>query len=340
MDLKDLYLEEKYGKLYESIEKGKCEVYEFQSSKGKIRHLFIKRSIPIEIPGGPFYDLVTPYGYGGPVIMEGAAEDKAELVDEFKEAFEKYCEEQKIVCESVRFHPLLRNAQEFEGCYEVKYKRNTIITNLADHKDPILSEYSASCRKSIRKALDAGVEYKILTDPTDLHEFKNLYYSTMRRNNADSVYYFNDEYFSKCLELLKENLIVAEVWSQNQIIGMSLSFVYEKTIHVHLTGTLEEFHHLSPAYVLQYALAVWGKENGMSLIHHGGGRTGEPDDKLYLFKKKFGRNQEAKYYIGQKIWDETLYEVLCNTVNADKETDFFPAYRQNPASTVHKSLLV
>lgn len=326
--MKDLYLEKDYGKLYEPIEKGTCEVYEFQGSKGKIRHLFIKRPISIDVPTGPFYDLVTPYGYGGPVITECADEDKAGLVAEFKEAFKDYCDEHKIVCEFVRFHPLIGNAQDFEGCYDVKFRRNTIQTNLSDHEDPILSEYSASCRKSIRQALKAGVEYKILLNPPDLKAFKEIYYSTMKRNTADSVYYFNEEYFSKCIELLGENLVVVEVSYQGEVVGMSLNFVYGDIIHAHLTGTLKEFHNLGTPYVLQYALAIWGKENGITVIHHGGGRTGEPDDKLYLFKKKFGRNQELKYFIGEKIWNDALYDILCHAADANKERDDFPAYRQ------------
>lgn len=332
--MKDLYFEFDYGKLYEEIEDGTCEVFEFQGNYGTVNHLFIKRLIPGRLTDTPFYDLVTPYGYGGPVIVACKEGKKAELAREFIAAFQEYCKENRIVSEFIRFHPVFDNAHDFKECYEVVYKRNTIQTNLADFNDPILSEYSASCRRDIRQALKAGVEYNIILNPTDLNGFKEMYYKTMARNDADSVYYFDDSYFSQCIELFGNSLVVVEVKFQGKVIGMSLNFVSGKIIHAHLTGTLKEFHHLSPAYVLQYALALWGKENGINLIHHGGGRTGEQNDKLYLFKKKFGRNKELKYYYGCKIWNEEIYGKLCQAAGIKGKTAVFPAYREKVTAEV------
>ena len=326
--MEDLYFELNYGRLYEDIEGGRCEVFEFQGTYGTVKHLFIKRLIPARLIDSPYYDLVTPYGYGGPVITECKEDKKAELVQEFIAAFQEYCKENRVVSEFIRFHPVFGNAHDFKDCYEVIYKRNTIQTNLADSEDPILCEYSASCRRDIRQALKAGVEYSIILSPSDLNDFKELYYQTMARNDADSVYYFDDSYFSKCIELFGNSLVVVEIKFQGKVIGMSLNFISGKIIHAHLTGTLKEFHHLAPAYVLQYALALWGKENGIDLIHHGGGRTGDPNDKLYLFKKKFGRNKELEYYYGRKIWNEEVYEKLCQAAGIKRETAVFPAYRE------------
>ena len=65
----DIYFELNYGKLYEEIEGGTCEVFEHRSSLGTIRHMFIKRKVPIQLGDITYYDLVTPYGYGGPLIL-------------------------------------------------------------------------------------------------------------------------------------------------------------------------------------------------------------------------------------------------------------------------------
>lgn len=72
----DIYFTENYGKLYEDIEKGTNEVFEYRSELGFIRHMFIKREIPIKINGETYYDLVTPYGYGGPLIIKYSNEKK------------------------------------------------------------------------------------------------------------------------------------------------------------------------------------------------------------------------------------------------------------------------
>ena len=327
--MKDIYFEKNYGRLYEKIENGKCEEFILNHALGTVHHLFIKREIPIKLDDRVFYDLMTPYGYGGPHIVSGKQEDKDELVTVFWQAFGEYCLENRIVSEFVRFHPILKNHLDFSTCYELIFKRHTIQTDLMSSADPILTEYSASCRRDIRHALKAGVEYRVIDHPKSLKDFKELYTSTMQRNSAEAIYYFDDEYFQNCIDWLGNYLVVVEVTYQGSIIGMSLNFVYGDYIHVHLTGTSKDHHQLAPAYVLQYALVLWGKEQGKHLIHHGGGRTGEPDDKLYLFKKKFGCNAEFEYFNGRKIWNPEVYEMLCQAVSAPRGIDQFPAYRSH-----------
>ncbi|MGE6369848.1 GNAT family N-acetyltransferase [Planococcus kocurii] len=330
--MNDIYFNKEYGRLYEKIEKGECQEFVFEHTLGKIQHLFIKCEIPQKLTGQVFYDLVTPYGYGGPRIVSGENSNKVALVSAFEEEFGKYCANHHIVSESVRFHPVIKNHVDFESCYELNFRRQTIQTRLAGIDDPILTEYSASCRRDIRHGLKAGVTYRIIEHPENLEDFKKLYYSTMQRNAAKMIYYFNDEYFQQCLDRLSDYLVVVEVTYGEQIIGMSLNFVGDSFIHVHLTGTCQKFHQLAPAYILQYALALWGKEQGKELIHHGGGRTKEVDDKLYLFKKKFGRRSELTYFIGRKIWNRAVYEQLCYMNNASTGSDQFPAYRSSGSS--------
>lgn len=325
--MKDIYFEKDYGRLYEEVENGTCEAFEFENELGMVRHLFIKRCIPQTLTSSILYDLTTPYGYGGPLVVEFKEGKKDELVQAFYVAFKQYCEANNIVSEFVRFHPLLENEKDFKNYYNITFKRNTLLTVLADSDDPFLSEYSASCRRDIRHALKAGVEYKVVVAPDDLENFKELYYSTMKRVEADSVYFFSDHYFSECLKYFKKNIILIEIIYKGQTIGMSFNFLYNNLLHVHLTGTLQEFHHLSSAYVLQYALVLWGKANGVRAIHLGGGKTGERDDKLFLFKKKFAKNKEYDFYVGQKIWNPQIYQELCNAADICGESSSFPAYR-------------
>jgi len=324
----DIYFEPNYGKICEKIENGKCEIFEYTSELGTIYHMFIKREIDIKVDDKAWYDLITPYGYGGPIIKECKKHCQTELIKNFEREFTKYCKKNQIVSEFIRFHPIVGNANDFKNMYDVSYIRNTVGTNLADFDDPFQSEFSKSCRKNIRRALNAGVSYRITKNPSNIDSFKKIYYSTMDRNKADDFYYFDDEYFEQCIKLLHEHLLLVEAVYENQIIAAGLYFIYDKTIHIHLSGTLSEFLHLSPAYVLRYAVTQWGKENGYALIHHGGGRSNSPDDNLYLFKKRFGQNTEFQFHIGKKVWNEEIYKELCNRKGIDYQVDFFPAYRK------------
>lgn len=327
----DLFFEPNYGKLYEEVENGVCEVYEFDHALGTVKHLFIKREVPIKIHGKKYYDIVTPYGYGGPLITAVQEGKQLELTAAFTAAFQQYCDTHDIVSEFVRFHPILGNAQDFKGSYDVVFLRKTVGTNLRDYDDPVQEEFSKSTRKAIRQALRAGVEYRVTVNPENLELFSEIYHINMERVHADSYYYFDNRYFSRCLDYFGKKTVLVEALFEGKVIGAEMHFFYNNLIHTHLSGTLSEYHHLSPVYVMTYAIATWGKENGMDLIHVGGGTTNDPADTLYLFKKKFGKNTEFDFYIGRKIWNKAVYQQLCEETNVEPEEPFFPAYRGKSA---------
>lgn len=325
---KDIYFEGDYGKLYENIEYGKTRIFKYEDENGYISNQFIIREIPIKIDNSIYYDIVTPYGYGGPIIEECIEGKKKSLLKGYEKRFNQYCKENNIVSEFVRFHPIIQNAKDFESLYNAKCIRKTLGTNL-DYKEPVKEEFSKRCRKNIRRAINKGIKYKITEKPKSINNFKEIYYSTMKRNNATDYYYFNDEYFEKILKYFRNNVILVEAIYQDKVIACGLYFVYNKIIHIHLSGTLEEYLYLSPAYILRYAITLWGKENGYKMIHHGGGRSNSKEDSLYLFKKQFANNTEFDFYIGKKVWNKEIYEKMCEIKNVGENDEFFPAYRKN-----------
>lgn len=326
--MQDIYFEENYGKLYEHIENGRAVDWRYDGEEGTVRHLFIVRKIPIELDDGPWFDLVTPYGYGGPVIERLAENASREaLVAAFEREFGAYCKRNKIVSEFIRFHPIIENAKDFAGIYSAECIRRTVGTNLKDFDDPVTEEFSKGCRKSIRQALNKGVIWRVTTEPEKIDGFKKIYYATMDRNHANDYYYFDDKYFDDCIKYFKNNLVMVEaIWNDKTIAG-GIYFIYGKFIHVHLSGTLSEYLNLNPAYVLKYATVLWGKENGFEMIHYGGGKTNDYNDSLFQFKKKFGQHTEFPFYVGRRIWNKDIYKALCLKRGADESSTFFPAYR-------------
>lgn len=145
--MKDIYFDERYGSLFEKVEKGVFEIFNFEHELGTIRHLFIKRAISFDIAGKRYFDLVTPYGYGGPQILQFKEDKEPQLVMAFEAAFQQFCTEQNIVSEFIRFHPLFGNAQDFQACYDVAHLRDTVGTNLKAFEQPVDQEFSKSARK-------------------------------------------------------------------------------------------------------------------------------------------------------------------------------------------------
>lgn len=332
MDIKqDIYFQADYGKLYEEAEQGKCIRWKYDGAEGRISHLFILREIPIECDNGPWFDIVTPYGYGGPVIEKlSVGYNKKDLTAAFENSFLEYCIDNKIVSEFVRFHPIAENAKDFEDIYHAECIRHTVGTRLSEFDDPIEAEFSKGCRKRIRQAIRKGIRWRVTAQPENIEPFKDIYYSTMERNDAEEYYYFTDRYFSDCLKLFRENILFVEAIYEGKTIAAGLYFTFGKLIHIHLSGTLSEYLYLSPAYILRYAVTLWGMENGYELIHHGGGRSNRTDDSLYMFKKQFGKNTEFDFYIGKRIWNNEIYRALCRKRNKEMNgKGYFPEYREN-----------
>ena len=327
---KDIYYNEFYGKLYEKTENGALEKFEINSKHGKIEHLFIKRLIPSE-GEEKFYDIVTPYGYGGPLILECI--NKEELLIQFEKEFSEYCKKNNIIAEFIRFHPIFANALDFNKMYDVIYSRHTVGTNLKDYEDPVKSEFSRSLRREIRKAEEKGITVKTILNPQDLSIFKKLYEETMRRNNADSYYYFPDSYYEYIIKYLGKEVLEIQLIYEEEIIASEMYFVEGNLMHAHLLGSSQKMLELKAGAMLEATAARWGREHGYYYIHHGGGRTSADDDALYMYKKKYGKNTEFDFYVGKKIWNEKKYDEFTKSqelkLGRKITDDFFPKYRVN-----------
>ena len=326
----DIYFEEAYGKLYENLPNETLEVFDYKSELGHIRHKFIKRKIEQNVVPGDYYDIITPYGYGGPIIESFTDDNKKDdLVQGFASEFMQYVVAENIVSEFIRFHPVLENVKDFDTIYNTEFNSHTVGTNLS-YDDPFMDEFSKQARKDIRKLLsNEDISYEVVEHPTDLNDFMEIYYSTMDRNDAADRYYFSEEYFQQIVDTLSEYVVTISVYLEDKLIAMGLYFAYGDYLHAHLSGTLSEYLSYSPAYLLRYALMEYGKANDYKFIHHGGGTTSDPKDGLLRFKQNFGKNTLFDFHLGKKIWDEEIYNALCEAWGKDKDTSFFPAYRAN-----------
>ena len=57
-----------------------------------------------------------------------------------------------------------------------------------------------------------------------------------------------------------------------------------------------------------YEAAVWACENGIALMHLGGGLS--ENDNLFGFKKQFNKNGRIPFYIGRTIFIKPAYDYL------------------------------
>ena len=324
----DIYFKPEYGKLCELVDGGKYAEYSLSTSSGEITNRFIMRPAPWLIDGKQYYDIVTPYGYGGPIIHKTS--DKENLLKEYDAGFQKYCIEHAIVCEFIRFHPIYRNYEDFATVYDVNFSRHTVGTNLTDFEDPVQSEFGKSARKDLRTAIGFGVTCSVHKNPDNLAMFKKLYEETMDRNHAEAMYYFPDEYYRLLTHDLKESVLEVQAHCDGETIASEIYFIEGDIMHAHLLGSSQKLLEVCGGVMLEATAARWGKENGYRFIHHGGGRSSAEDDPLYLYKKKFGKHTQFDFYIARKVWQEELYEQLVSERKKEgpiENPDYFPMYR-------------
>ncbi|MET3557544.1 hypothetical protein ABID29_000654 [Streptococcus rupicaprae] len=322
----DIYFTREYGKVHESIESGSSEFWELDCEYGKIIYSFIKREIESDLDE-IYYDLITPYGFGGPLIVE--EKDREKLLLTFESEFSRYCRDNNIVSEFVRFHPIVNNAIDFKEIYHPIYMRKTVGTSTKAELDrPFEREFNSNSRRLARKAERLGLKTRITVNPSNIDDFLDLYYSTMDRNGASDFYYFEKSYFNHCQELFGNQVLIIEVIYENEVISAGYYFISNGVLHGHLLGTRSEYLKMNPVYLLERDLSDWAYENSIEVIHHGGGLTNADDDPLFLFKKNFTRQTLFDFYIAKKIHQPDIYEKLCQLKGVSVDELFFPAYRK------------
>lgn len=326
---KDIYYTPNYANAFYLNGDGKPKLIHYTNEGSEAINVVMLRDISDSInfkdsiEKGTYFDLSTPYGYGGWLINDGF--DEKEIYSLNKE-YTDYCNDNNIISEFVRFHPIYNNQSNMKAIYEVVDMGNTVFMDLQS-PEIIWKNITSKNRNMIRKAIKSGVEIFFGLSDSILYDFVKIYNETMDRDNANDYYYFNKAFYKSTLIDLKYNCICFYAKYKGDVIASSLFLLKDKKMHYHLSGSKTEFMKLAPSNLLLYEAAKWGSNNGYKVLHLGGG-VGSTEDGLYKFKKSFNRNEKLQYSIGKKIFDYKSYDFL-NEINKNvgKNSNYFPEYR-------------
>ena len=257
-----------------------------------IDYRFYKR--PIE--GTPYYDIVSPYGYSGPVIIgdRQCILANTKMWYEFLIKFsQNFCRPQNIIAEFARIHP-------FEGMTDRlgnHYEHEIYYIDLTQSEKEIWKGFDKGCKSAIKKNVE-------LACPT---QFKRLYERTMDRLCADKAYYFTPRFWDKLKMIgLEESAPGA----------MAILLLHKPYAHYFLSAN--ELGGNVNQLIWETALML--KDAGYEIFNLGGGL--KAGDSLEHFKKSFTSTSKP-FYTYRKIHDQTVY----NELSQGLETDYFPAYR-------------
>lgn len=248
------------------------------------------------IPGTAFFDIQSPYGYGGPIAT---TEDPGFLQHAWQ-AYCQWCRQENVMVEFMRFHPLLANQKQYGGV--VAYNRDTVWLELQG--TDLWKSYAPRNRTAIRKGLAKELQFYWCEPDAFLRVFPQLYYENMKHVQADSFYFFNDAYFARILQLPGARAALCE--HEGEAVAGAVFLGGEALVEYHLSAMSGKGRALSAMNFLLHEAVSWSQQQGFARFHLGGGTDAAEDNPLLFFKKSFSQKL-ADFYIGHYVHQPEAY---------------------------------
>jgi hypothetical protein len=325
----DIYFQPEYHQAYEVNGDGSAKAFVAEDGSHRLVYPFMLRSIEkvaCESLGETWFDMETVYGYGGPL----STTSNRDFLSAAWNCFGSWCEENRVIAEFIRFHPMIDNYRFADPSCVVSADRETVIVDLNSTEDDIWKSYSVTHRRKIRKAQKNLLMCEEQTPAEGIAHFKKIYKETMNRVGARDYYYFSDNYFDALMESLDRRLRLFLVRSGKAVVAAALFFLSGDYIHYHLGGSVGDAMSLGPMPLLLHTVAVWGRQHGCRSLHLGGGTTPDPRDSLFTFKASISKLRRT-YYTGRRIRNPEAFEKLCSLwmsrARATMRPNYFLLYR-------------
>ncbi|WP_250007733.1 GNAT family N-acetyltransferase [Actinoplanes sp. M2I2] len=271
------------------------------------------------VPDTDLQDATSPYGYPGPVGSDDAA-----FWSRAAGAMTEMLCTQGVVTVFARLHPLLPHfPTALQSAGTLVTHGETVSIDLTLSADEIWSQTHRSHRNQINKATRAGVEI-VFDDWALLDAWVETYHATMRRVGATDFYFFGADYFAELRTALRDHAHLAVAVLDGRVLGGNLFFAYGGMMHTHLQSTADApIHHADK--LLYHAVRTWGREQGNTVYHLGGG-VGGAADSLFRYKSQFAAGRQP-FHTWRVIADARAFEKLAGTPTPESLTGRFPPYR-------------
>ncbi|MDY8136277.1 GNAT family N-acetyltransferase [Aquimarina sp. 2201CG5-10] len=273
-----------------------------------------------------YYDITSVYGYAGPIQKN--IDNAFDNLD-FRNQLQLFFKEQKVVSVFSRLNPLIQNQQEIlDGLGEIKKLSQVVNIDLTLDPQIQRSLFSKTTKRYINKARKL-CSIKSITSKEDISIFMKLYYENMDRVQARKSYYFDKDYFYSFINSTDfDTEILCAVHNETEeVISAAMMVKTNDIIQYHISGTLNDYLHLTPIRLLIDEMRIKGTDKKYRYFNLGGG-LGSSEDSLFRFKSSF-----SKDYKDFKIWryivNKEVYKELSATYsNIEEDSDFFPRYRK------------
>ena len=315
---KDVYFTPEYYSLYQNYGDGEARCFVFEEDGEVVLYPFLIN--PIRTLGykldKEYYDIQGAYGYNGII----SSSEDADFIAAFWYVFDAFCQENDIVAEFTRFHPLLNNQRLASPKMKTFFSRHTVALDLKDD-DIWMHQISSKNRNMIRKAEKEGVT---IVESDDYETFRQLYDGTMTDLHAEDFYFFPKNYYDEYKQTFKGESMLCLAKLDGKAIAGSMFMFSEDYAHYHLSARDREYsRYAANNLILWYAIQK-AKERGCKCFHFGGGTTGNDDDSLLKFKKEFSKTL-CEFWIGKRVHKQEVYDQIVE----QWKTNHPESYEQN-----------
>lgn len=300
-----------YYQSYSSIEKDESLCYYgFRDGDNLLFYPFIKQninSLGYDLKD-EYYDISGAYGYNGPI---GKVNDPT-FAQQFNQELQTYLRDSNVVTEFVRYCPIIGNRD-----YHHYTKQIDVLDNVFIELDKGLDfSWNEGFNRRIRTAVRKGEAYGLKTylykgsQITGKHVkiFFDIYNSTMQRNEAESFYYFDLDFFNNLVINLRNMLLVLFTYFQDKPISTELILTDGELAYGFLGGTLSDFYQYKANTFQRWELLKYLDSIGVKKYSMGGGAS--RGDSIYDYKMSFAKGCVNPFYIGTMVHYNDVYQEI------------------------------
>ena len=347
-NLYDAYHLAAYHRVTRNLGQGEPYLFVFEDNGRTAAMPFVRRSL-IGIEGiddrRELYDATSVYGYPGVIssVTEESTGARA-FATSFQSALREALRDLGVLALFLRSNPLVENLWLLDGIADIRVRGHTIAMDLALSDSEYRKSINSNTRRNLTKVHRNNLAVAKDSEMQRIEDFIHIYEQTMKRVSARQDYFFPQKYYQELKMNLANKAILFHAKHCDQVIAAMLVFAHGRIVQYHLGGTREGFLALSPMVALFDFVRRWGRDEGFSWFHLGGG-VGGAKDSLYRFKAGFSK-REFDFRVAEAVLLPDEYARACEERWAWLEqsggqllkNDFFPTYRAPVKSMVEDAI--
>lgn len=222
----------------------------------------------------------------------------------------------------IKSNPLISNSLKL---FDQTFTGKSVVLDLTQSEEQRQASYRKVHRRDIKNVYKFGMTCNVRPFTlSDVLEFNQIYTSTMKRLEANSVYYFGINYLKHIAQSRNLRFFIVSAHIANELVACSLFSISGEVMQYQLSGTSENKYRGYGSKLIIETGAAFGKEQGCRFLNLGKGLGGK-EDNLFQFKAGFS-NYRIDNYIYKSVLNETVYNRSISNCSSHGANGF-PEYR-------------